>query len=107
MLAPEIMTQGKLGGIIQGIQDAKCEINAMQMFDTTQLDELQRSMGKEDAPKVIKKISAKGNSLLLEVSHPKGYNVLLEEMLKIEGDNHTGFTHFDKGDEKLSEKIFY
>ena len=101
------MIQGKLGGIVNMIHGAKCEINAMQMFDTTELDDLQRRMGTNDAPKVIKRRTIKGNSLMLEVSHPNGYDTLLEEMLRIEGTFDTGYTHFDRGNERLSEKVFY
>ena len=98
---------GQLGSIVGGILKAKCEINAMQVFDTDQINDLRRRMGDEDAPKVIKQKITKGNSLFMEVSHPKGYDVLLEEMLRIETNHGTGYTHFDKGDEKLSEKVFY
>lgn len=106
MLTPQLLLDGKLGSIVRGIQDAGCEISAMQIFSTDELGDLARRMGTEDAPKVIKRNVTKGNSLLMEVSHPKGYNQLLEEMLRVENIHGTGYTHFDKGDEKLSEKVF-
>lgn len=106
MIAPKLLLDGKLGAIIRGIEDSGCKISAMEMFTAEDLLDLRRRMGEEDAPKVIRKNVQKGNSLLMEVSHPKGYNKLLEEMLRVENIHGTGYTHFDKGDEKLSEKVF-
>jgi nucleoside-diphosphate kinase len=106
MLKPEILLDGKLGVIIKSIHDSGCIINAMQIFDTKELEALSRKMGVEDAPKVLKRKVNRGNTLLMEVSNPNGYNQLLDEMLHIENFHATGYTHFDRGDEKLSEKIF-
>ena len=106
MLKPQLMLDGKLGAIIKSINDSGCNIDAMQMFDVEEIDDLRRKMG-DDAPKVLKTKVTKGHSLLMEISHPKGYDKLLEEMLRVENIHGTGYTHFDKGDEKLSEKIFY
>ena len=104
MLNPDLIMEGKLGAFLGGIQESGCEIDAMQSFNTEQLEDLQRSMG-SDGDKVIKKI-VPGKSILMEVSHPKGYRRLLEEMLRVEGEHGTGYTHFDKGDERLSEQVF-
>lgn len=105
MLTPDLIMEGKLGGLISGVQEAGCVINAMQSFNTEQLEDLNRRMG-SDGPKVIKKIM-KGKSILMEVSHPSGYKVLLEEMLRLESEHGTGYTHFDKGQSHLAEMVFY
>jgi nucleoside diphosphate kinase len=106
MLRPQLMTEGKLGSIIKSINDSGCKVDAMQMFDSEEIEDLKRKMG-DDAPKVLKVKISVGHSLLMEISHPKGYEKLLEEMLRVENVHGTGYTHFDKGDERLSEKIFY
>lgn len=107
MLSPQILLDGKLGAVVNDIQQAGCDINAMQVFDTNELLQVRRQLGDLDGPKIIKQTISKGNSLLMEISHRKGYNKLLEDMLSIENRHGTGFSHFDRGDEKLSEKIFY
>ena len=106
-LGPKSLKDGKLGPVISEIQNAGCEINALQSFDEYQLDELRRKLGEGDAQKVIKKHVLKGTSIFMEVSHPKGYEVLLENMLRIENIHGTGYSHFDRGGEKLTEKVFY
>ena len=104
MLTPEIIQTGKLGSIIEEINTTGCKINAMQAFDAVQLRQLGNELGVEDANKIIKKKISTGNCILMEVSHPKGYDTLLEEMLRVENKFDTGFSHFDRGENKLSEK---
>lgn len=106
MIMSQLLLDGKLGPIVESIQNSGCQIDAMQMFDYDELEDLIRRLGK-DAPKVIRNKVTDGHTLLMEISHPKGYDKLLEEMLRVENINGTGYTHFDKGDEKLSEKIFF
>jgi nucleoside-diphosphate kinase len=105
MLTPKILQDGKLGKIVSQIVEAGCSINAMQMFTVDQLMDLQRKLG-DEALKVIRKKVTSGHSLFLDVSHSKGYDILLEEMLRIENVYDTGFTHFDRGEEHLTESVF-
>lgn len=105
-LPPPLIQSGKLGSVIEEIQKAGCEINAMQAFDSDELTSLSRKLGEEDAKKIIRKKVTTGNSILLDISHKKGYDKLLEEMLRIENIYGTGFSHFDRGDEKFAEKVW-
>ena len=107
MLTPKLIAEGKLGSVISGIQSSGCEINAMESFDINQLNNLRRQMGDNDASKVIRNKVTEGTSIFLEVFHPDGYNKLLEEMLRVEFTHGTGYSHFDKGNERLSDKVFY
>lgn len=104
-LAPKHIQDGLLGKIVRDIRSAGCRINAMQMFTIEELMDLHRKLG-EDAPKVIRRKVKSGNTLFLDVSHKKGYDKLVEEMLKIENIYDTGFTHFDRGEEQISDKVF-
>ena len=79
----------------------------MQAFDEHELDALRRKLGPNDAQKVIKKHVLHGTSIFLEISNDKGYDILLETMLRIENLHGTGYSHFDRGYEKLSDKVFY
>lgn len=106
LLTPNFLQKGHLGSVIEQIQDADCQINAMEMFSAESLADVKRKLGPENDFKVIKQNIQTGNALLLEVSHKRGYDRLLEEMLRIENTFGTGFTHFDKGNEKLSDKVF-
>lgn len=105
MLTPKLLQEGKLGKIVSEIQDADCVINGMQMFTVNELIDLQRRLG-DEALKIIKRKVKSGHTLFMDVYHPKGYNPLVEEMLRIENVYDTGFTHFDRGEEKLSAKVF-
>ena len=104
-LTPKIIQDGLLGNVIRDIQTGGCKITAMQMFTAEQLEDLKRTL-KEDSLKVIRKKVPTGHALVLDVTHRKGYNELLEKMLHVEKKYDTGFSHFDRGDEKLAERVF-
>lgn len=104
-LTPQLLQEGKLGKIVSEIQEAGCSIKGMQMFTVNDLIDLQRRLG-DEALKIIKRKVKSGHTLFLDVYHSKGYNPLVEEMLRIENVYDTGFTHFDRGEEQLSSKVF-
>lgn len=106
MLTPSILQGGKLGKIMREISESGCRINAMQNFSIEDLNEMERILGQKEANKVIRKKISGGYTMLLDISHEDGYDILLEEMLRIENTYDTGFSHFDRGEEKLSDKVF-
>ena len=105
-LTPSFLEEGRLETLFDHIKDSELELNTMRMYHSSELNKLCSKIGKDVSAQLFKEGATEGDVIVVELSHPEGYQALQEEMVRLETFTGVSSTHLDKGDSKVAEKLF-